>query len=254
MTSQLVQEYDSQGGQYSAYATEIPFAKLETELFRAALGDCTGLTVLDLGGGSGLKAREAIDAGAAAVDVVDISVEMMRAGQEFEDSLGRSDVTWHTGDVAQDMTHLPLRSTYDVAVVGWTFDHAHNLDEYEGMWRNAATYLKPGGRLISVRVGDPHGGAWDGRYGALMSAFEETADVLNCRYTLLLDPPLEFEGSMIKLSMAGDTQLPEKYGFTDFLSLKPEDTATVKADPEFWKPFVDRPGFVIFQAKKTSDA
>jgi SAM-dependent methyltransferase len=51
------------------------------------LGDCTGLKVLDVGGGSGLHARKAIDAGATVVDVVDISPEMMRAGQEIETSL-----------------------------------------------------------------------------------------------------------------------------------------------------------------------
>jgi hypothetical protein len=36
-----------------------------------ALGDCTGLSVLDLGGGNGVRARHAVNLGAIAVDVVD---------------------------------------------------------------------------------------------------------------------------------------------------------------------------------------
>ena len=250
-----MKDYDSQGGRYSDYATQFPFAKIETELFRAALGDCAGLTVLDLGGGSGLKAREAVDAGAASVDVVDISVEMMRAGQEVETPLGREGrvISWHTGNIAQPLTHLPLRPSYDLVLVGWTFDHAHDLTEYEGMWRNAAAYLKPGGRFIGIRVGDPRSEAWDGRYGTLTSAFEETADGLNYRYALLLNPPLEFEASSINLSMKGSTELPEKYGLTGFSSVAPEEMSVVKEDPNFWKPFVDNPGFVVFQATKRSD-
>ncbi|KAH8205127.1 hypothetical protein TruAng_000692 [Truncatella angustata] len=256
MESQLVKEYDSQGGRYSDHAAQLPFAKLETELFQSALGDCAGLTVLDLGGGSGLKARIAVDGGAAAVDVVDISIEMMRAGQEVEKSIGREGavIAWHIGDVARALTHLPLRPSYDLVLVGWTFDHAHDLAEYEGIWRNVAVYLRPGGRFIGVRLGDPRSAASDGRYGTLTSAFEETADGLNYRYALLLDPPLEFEASSINLSMTGSTDLPEKYGLTDFSSVAPEDTSVVKADPDFWKPFVDNPGFVVFQAKKRLDA
>lgn len=48
-----------------------PFATLEHQLHAAALGDCTGITVLDLGGGQGLRARQVVDKGADAVDVVD---------------------------------------------------------------------------------------------------------------------------------------------------------------------------------------
>lgn len=59
--------------QADAYKQREGFAKdlLESQLQDIALGDCKGLTVLDVGGGQGLRARQAIDHGAAAVDVVD---------------------------------------------------------------------------------------------------------------------------------------------------------------------------------------
>lgn len=57
-------------GQY----IKVPFAQLEHQLHAAALGDCTGITVLDLGGGQGLRARQVIEHGATAVDVVDSEI------------------------------------------------------------------------------------------------------------------------------------------------------------------------------------
>lgn len=48
-----------------------PWGILEHQLQESVLGDCSGMTVLDLGGGQGLRARQAIDHGAIAVDVVD---------------------------------------------------------------------------------------------------------------------------------------------------------------------------------------
>lgn len=63
-------QYVSQLEGYRQY-DNVPWGILEHQLQEAALGDCTGMTVLDLGGGQGLRARHAIDHGAVAVDVVD---------------------------------------------------------------------------------------------------------------------------------------------------------------------------------------
>lgn len=63
-------QHDTQVDSYKQYEN-LPLAILEHQLHEAALGDCKGLTVLDLGGGQGLRARQIIDHGAAAVDVVD---------------------------------------------------------------------------------------------------------------------------------------------------------------------------------------
>ncbi|KAK3323023.1 S-adenosyl-L-methionine-dependent methyltransferase [Apodospora peruviana] len=260
MNTQVAQEYDTQGDRFSEYITEFPFGNLEDELFLSALlsEDITGQTVLDLGGGTGTKAREAIAAGAARVDVLDISVEMMRSGQaETAAALGEekaSLITWHAADISKDMSHLPIDKpgSYDLVIIGWAFDHAHDLAEYEGMWRNAAAYLRPGGRFVGVRVGDPRSATWDGRYGTKTSAFVERPEegVLRYRYAILLEPPLEFEASSLKVSMAGSTEIAERYGFGDFRDVNPAEAALVKARPDFWRPFVENPGFVVFQATK----
>jgi hypothetical protein len=58
---------------------DVPFATLEHQLHDAALGDCAGITVLDLGGGQGLRARQVIDHGASAVDVVDCEITLTKS-------------------------------------------------------------------------------------------------------------------------------------------------------------------------------
>jgi ubiquinone/menaquinone biosynthesis C-methylase UbiE len=90
--------------QYNSFAHKyasvegLPCSKLEGQLVQNALGDYTGIKVLGLGGGSGLHARRAIDAGAIVVDVVDITPEMLRAGQDIETPLGRRDrIRWLEG-------------------------------------------------------------------------------------------------------------------------------------------------------------
>lgn len=64
------EQYLSQLDGYRQY-DNVPWGILEHQLQESALGDCSGMTVLDLGGGQGLRARHAIDHGAIAVDVVD---------------------------------------------------------------------------------------------------------------------------------------------------------------------------------------
>lgn len=65
----------------------------------SALGDCTGAHVLDLGGGTGLRARQALEAGAASVDVVDLSPEIMRVGEE--ETAETLPIRWFTADVSK---------------------------------------------------------------------------------------------------------------------------------------------------------
>ncbi len=62
---------------YNRY-NQLPSGQLESELIHIALSDCTGHTILNLGGGTGLHALKAINLGDVAVDVVDISPAMLQ--------------------------------------------------------------------------------------------------------------------------------------------------------------------------------
>ncbi|KAI1118720.1 S-adenosyl-L-methionine-dependent methyltransferase [Nemania sp. NC0429] len=165
------------------WTTDMPFARIDTELFVSALGRVPGATILDLAGGSGIKARCTIDAGAAAIDIVDISPEMMREGQVKEASLSRDVIRWFEADISKPLDHLPLRPEYDIVMAHWPFDHAESMAALEGMFRNVAAYLKPGGRFFGVRCGDPRAPAMaTGELGVVFKDFEEIPGGLKFRY------------------------------------------------------------------------
>ncbi|KAI0969150.1 S-adenosyl-L-methionine-dependent methyltransferase [Xylaria arbuscula] len=176
MTDTVKNEYDSEAASYDAFwtTTDTPLARLDNELFLSALGQVPGAVILDLAGGSGLKARLAVDAGASAIDIVDISPEMMREGQKTETRLKRDVMRWFEADISKPLDHLPLRAQYDVVMAHWPLDHAENMDVLEGMFRNITKYLKRGGRFYGVRCCDPRAPAMvRGDLGAVFKDFEE---------------------------------------------------------------------------------
>ena len=118
-------QYESVADGYASY-DHLPIAKLEKELVTKAIGDCTGLTVLDLGGGEGQYARKAIELGAELVDVLDISPAMLALGIEAEEKLGREGrIRWFEADATKALDRVPLvPGGYDVVMCNWLFDHA----------------------------------------------------------------------------------------------------------------------------------
>ncbi|KAI3329215.1 S-adenosyl-L-methionine-dependent methyltransferase [Xylariaceae sp. AK1471] len=247
----LKNEYDAQAADYEKlYTIAAPFLRLDTELFTSALGHPTCAVILDLGGGSGIRARQALDAGAKAVDVVDFSPEMMRQGQEIEAKLNRDMIRWFEADVSKPLDHLPLRPEYDMIIAGWVFDHAESIDMLEGMWRNVAAYLKPGGRFINIRCGDPRAPALvKGELGVIFKDFEEIPGGLRYRYSVN-SLPIDIEATSMETSYSGSTEMHEKYGLVDVRIEPYEKTEVVKEDPKLWKSFLEHPGLAVVTATK----
>jgi SAM-dependent methyltransferase len=239
--------YDKQADVYNQFI-KTPLGTLEQQLFDLSIRNCDGLKVLDLGGGGGLRARDALRAGAVAVDVVDISPEMMRHGRQYEKSIGRECINWYQGDASKSLDHLPL-CIYDMVIANGIFDHARNLQELKGMWHNAAAYLKPGGRLIANRNNPLSPAAADGKYGVKFTNFQNFPEGLAFRYSILTDPPLEFDLTPLETYYSGSLEIPGKY-FKDFQNVSFEQTPVVREDPGFWKSYLDQPILFIFTAKK----
>ncbi|KAI1775930.1 methyltransferase-like protein [Hypoxylon cercidicola] len=249
---QVKKEYDSQASTYDDY-TATPLGKLETQLLASALGDCTGATVLDLAGGTGLRARQVLAQGAVSVDVVDLSPEMLRIGQETTDPT--ANVRWFVADVSRPLDHLPLRQ-YDIVMANWVFDHANSIAELEGMWRNVVGCTRPGGRFVGVRSADPRSPAVaDGRarYGVTYKDFEDGPEGVRFRYAIHLDPPIEFEASSMRVSYSGSTAMHEKFGLHDVQIEPYENAEVVRSDGAFWKVFLDRPSLAVVKARKRLD-
>lgn len=239
--------YDKQADAYSQFL-QTPLGTLEKELFDLSIINCEGLKILDLGGGTGLRARDALRAGAVAVDVVDISREMMRHGQAYEKSIGRDIINWYQGDVSRPLDHLSL-GPYDMVIANGIFEHAHNLEELETMWSNAAAYLKPGGRLVSNRNNPCSSAAVDGKYGVKFTDLREFSGGLAFWYRVDTTPALEFELTALEAHYSGSLEIPGKF-FKDFKNVPWEQTPVVKANPEFWKEYLDEPILYVYTARK----
>lgn len=116
---QVAAAYNAQASDYEAYATTTPIGRLETELFLKALGDPAGLTVLDLGGGTGLRARQAVERGARSADVVDFSAEMLAVGSKEAGRVGLGgSVRWYEADVSRPLGGgaVGLDGPYDIVM------------------------------------------------------------------------------------------------------------------------------------------
>ncbi|KAI5925099.1 methyltransferase-like protein [Camillea tinctor] len=254
---QLRKEYEEQADSYDNLAS-VPLGVIERELFNSALGTCPGATVLDLGGGTGLRARQAITAGAVSVDVVDISPEMLQVGQAIEAKLKREGVIRYLqGDVAKPLDNLPLLAGgYDIVMANWVLDHAHDVAELEGMWANISAQLKPGGRFVGVRSGDPYApcvAEGTGKYGVQYKDWKKVPGGVHFRYQLHADPPLDIEASSMEISYSGSTELHEKYGLCDIENEPFESSEAIRKDPEFWQLFIDNPSFVVVKARKKAN-
>ncbi|GAB1313086.1 hypothetical protein MFIFM68171_03296 [Madurella fahalii] len=254
MTTVDKKQYDTVATNYTA-VEDLPCAKLEAELIRTALGDCTGAAVLDLGGGSGLHARRAIDAGAATVDVVDISREMLRVGQDIEARLGRQGrIRWLEGDASRKALPRDLAGGgggYDVVMANWLFDHATSPEDLRAMWENVVANLKPGGRFLGVRVRSI-GAEYmkDGKYGATFRDVEEIPGGLKYVCGCLTQPPFEFGCTSMRSTYTLEDDVRRELGLVDFEVIPPEATEVVKSDPDFWADFLKDPNLAVVVARK----
>lgn len=116
-----------------------PLQGLEEPRVRSALGVVGGLTVLDLGCGTGRHALWLAAAGAT-VTAVDFSDGMLAAAKKKP---GADRVRWVVHDLH---TRLPFAdAAFDRVVSGLVLEHLRELD---GFFAEARRVLKPGGRAV----------------------------------------------------------------------------------------------------------
>ncbi|KAH8885926.1 S-adenosyl-L-methionine-dependent methyltransferase [Thozetella sp. PMI_491] len=256
MTTTDKKQYDTFARKYSSIE-DLPCSRVEGQLIRIALGDCTGLTVLDLGGGSGIHARKAIEAGAAVVDVFDISTQMLGIGEELESQLGRHGrIRWFEADATRPLAEqvrdgvLPSNG-YDVVMVNWTFDHSTCMEDLTGMWQNVVENLKPGGRFLGVRVQNVRAGHVSyGKYGVKYNEVDEIPGGFKYIVEHLTEPPFSFGATSMESNYSLADEIPRKLGLIDFEVIRPEETDEVKSDLAFWDDFLRDPSFTVVVAKK----
>jgi ubiquinone/menaquinone biosynthesis C-methylase UbiE len=252
ISEQVKKDYDNSAATYNDYSS-LPSGQLESQLVKIALGDCAGLTILDLGGGTGVYAREAMDLGAATVDLVDISPRMLKIGREIEKSLGRENtIRFFEADVSKPLSHLPLlENGYDAVMANWIFSFADSIEVLEGMFRNVVCYLKLGGRFIGVRDADPRSPALENdKYGGTCEWVKDFPGGVKYLCVLHCTPPIKFEGASLEVIYSGSTEMHKRFGLTDVEVVPYESAEVVQKDPDFWKLFLERPSLAVVKARR----
>ncbi|KAH6853949.1 S-adenosyl-L-methionine-dependent methyltransferase [Chaetomium sp. MPI-CAGE-AT-0009] len=250
---QAKQEYDSFAADYNNQYGATPAAVLEGQLIGLALGDLAGLNVLDLGGGSGIHAREAVKRGAVSVDIVDVSTGMMQVAEDIEKSLGRDVMRFFEADAAKPLSHLPLRPEgYDVVMANWVFDFAETPEVLAAMFENVVGNLKSGGLFVGVRAANVYSdNLQTGKYSVTLNSYRTFPGGVKYSVTLRADPPIVFDGATLDILRASPPgPVYEKAGLTKVELVPYEATETVQKDPEFWKEFVADPFFAVVKAVK----
>lgn len=274
LSNSIQSNYDSNAEAYAQFIT-LPLGTLEQQLLDLCITNLDGQRVLDLGGGTGIRARDALAAGASAVDVVDISPSMMRIGQEYESSISRdgtgpkkeskskSKTRWFEADVSKPLDHLSLElDGYDLVIANGIFDHASTTAELEGMWSNTARYLKRGGRVVANRnnplskCARPEVG---GRYGVTFTDLRPLStgdgEGVQYKYHMHTQPELVFESKALEsYYLAGEEgeggMAAARKWFDGFENVRWEDTPVVKGDVEFWRDYLEDPILFIYTARK----
>lgn len=120
---------------------------VEAPSFFAALGDISGLSVLDLGCGAGLYTRRLQQRGAARLVGLDISPRMLdyARAREAEKHLGIE-------YVLDDARHAGSHGTFDVVTGVYVLPYAATLEHLRAMCQGAFDALRPGGRFVAVTV------------------------------------------------------------------------------------------------------
>ena len=248
---QAQQEYDNVAADYNGILST-PIGTLESQLIKNTLGDLTGLTVLDLGGGTGLRARDAIDLGAVAADIVDLTPAMLKVAEDIEKSLGRNVMRFFEGDVGKSLSHLPLREEgYDVVMANWVLNYADTIDVLEAMFRNITGYLKPGGLFVGIRDANPLSLNYrSGKYGATVKWDAPIPGGVKYFVAIHSDPPMEFEGVSLDVLNSGSPEVYEKAGLVNVEIVPYEIAEVVQQDPEFWEAFLAEPTLAVVKAVK----
>ena len=105
----------------------------------ALLPDLKGLRILDLGCGSGEHCKEYIEMGAKSVTGIDISENMLKVAMEKNSDPAITYIRMPMEDISK------LEGEYDLAISSLAI---HYVEDYNGVVKNVARLLVPGGRFI----------------------------------------------------------------------------------------------------------
>ncbi|GIZ43750.1 hypothetical protein CKM354_000696600 [Cercospora kikuchii] len=143
-------QYDQIGSRHKSLE-DSPVGEVDFESTSKALGDVSGLKVLDLACGIGRWSKWLVNNGAKEVVGIDISEGMIKGAKDMQAGLPK--------ELAQKLDFsvkdcgLPLtveEGGFDLVLGAWYLSNASDHEGLVTMFRNVLINLKPGGRFLGI--------------------------------------------------------------------------------------------------------
>ncbi|MEM8550048.1 MAG: class I SAM-dependent methyltransferase, partial [Verrucomicrobiota bacterium] len=137
-------DYNKHAAEYAEIKKQAWRAEVELPSFSKAIGDVSGLKVLDMACGQGYHTRHLKQAGAAQVDGFDMS-EVMIADAQAEEDKQPLGINYTVENVIDPGPQLD----YDLAVSAWLLVYCETYKMLDDFCTGIARRIRPGGRFVT---------------------------------------------------------------------------------------------------------
>ncbi|MFE8600443.1 class I SAM-dependent methyltransferase [Archangium violaceum] len=239
-------QYEGVADSYDQTFKLLPYREhIEAFSLYRALGELSGLSVLDLACGTGIFTRVIRKWGAARVVGVDLSEDMVRVARSHEaaSSLG---IQYAVGDAVS----LGGLGQFDCAVAIYLLGYMRSREELVQTGRGIARNLKPGGRFLTyfVNPGLSRSPGYYRKYGIDFFVPENVKDGELMHFTLTLGDTVtpKLSNTYWRLETVGSAF--EEAGFTQVRWLQPElsEQGRARYGSAFWEDYLHHlPGIFL---------
>ena len=225
------------------------------------LSHCPSMKLLDIGCGSGDTTRPLKALTGGTVVGVDISPDMLKAAQEYEDK-HKQGIQYFVADCTKDLMQIPgiaAVAPFDMVSASWTLAEVGKLEELRGMMASVYGVLKKGGRfcglLNSVFLRRSEFQIHE-RYG-LTTVIEGEGEVLQdgqrFNQTMVSNPKVK-PLKIYNFYWTPETckKIAKEVGFNDIYFLPPPYPYYAENEYEaaFYKPHTEKPDYSLFTCTK----
>jgi len=217
---------------------------------RQAIGDVTGLTVLDMGCGSGMYTRIFANEGAARVVGIDSSDGMLATARETENP---DNVEYLKRDAAHPDPggDAVLDGRFDLVSAVYVICYAATKDELTGFFTTARRALSPArGRFVAMTLNpdyhrDP---AYYSRYGLTLTPSHE-GEGAPVRLDVSV-PGIEIHVNLFYWSRTTYEDCAARAGFgeTAWTAVTVDEQGLSRLGPDYWAPYLAVPPIIVITA------